>query len=349
MNIAEILSPLFYFGKIKLYSPICGECELDRVSDGNYITVIDNDGLSLTFYVDGRYRIGSECLLFPSKECRDWSPASWRSIIIPQLVGTVLTSKGSWSWLVTKDGLLPLWPSAGLEMPIVKFEDFNWDNDNVVIAKDEEIDEYFDYFKERGYEFHNGDVTKKEWSIFDAKDGEILYDEDDCTTFIFKEIKNDNIFRYITLTGEMDVFYIGDDWGSNNCYCNIELASNIRPATELERGYFYQKINEMGIYWNPCTKEVYKFTGETVHNCTETAHNTVTFSKEDFKPYDRVIVRAYEDNDIWVADLFSHIEDDCYITLGGCSWDYCLPFNDDTKYLLGTDLSYNGPYKTWEN
>lgn len=61
---------------MKLYSSICGECELEKV-DGSYIFVSDYSARinhPLTFFSDGTY-FGTcgECLLFPSKENRDWS------------------------------------------------------------------------------------------------------------------------------------------------------------------------------------------------------------------------------------------------------------------------------------
>ena len=61
----------------KLYSPICGECELQRVVGVDIDCTIvvkscKNNG-DYVFYGDGSYCYGiDECLLFPSKENRDW-------------------------------------------------------------------------------------------------------------------------------------------------------------------------------------------------------------------------------------------------------------------------------------
>lgn len=66
----------------KLYSPICGECELDNVNSNDTTYPIackynDREGylVSISFTAEGRYSYYSngECLLFPSKENRDWS------------------------------------------------------------------------------------------------------------------------------------------------------------------------------------------------------------------------------------------------------------------------------------
>lgn len=72
INIAELLKDCPK--GIKLYSPICGECEFIRVKD-SYIQVMPFYTDRLAFDKFGRlYGLGKhgECLLFPSKEERDW-------------------------------------------------------------------------------------------------------------------------------------------------------------------------------------------------------------------------------------------------------------------------------------
>lgn len=64
----------------KLWSPICGECKLIVVNEEDNIYPIlckTSDGLTINFTNLGKfysvvYRNG-ECVLFPSKENRDWS------------------------------------------------------------------------------------------------------------------------------------------------------------------------------------------------------------------------------------------------------------------------------------
>lgn len=70
----------------KLYSSICGECELGRISDDeDCITVIDKFGSEFYFtfygiYITSEDYESAECLLFPSKEVRDWSNFSLKEI-----------------------------------------------------------------------------------------------------------------------------------------------------------------------------------------------------------------------------------------------------------------------------
>ena len=63
---------------MKLYSPFCGEVELDNVGEHciDYPIVVNHNGNPLVFTCDGRlYKDfpDGECALFPSKDQRDWS------------------------------------------------------------------------------------------------------------------------------------------------------------------------------------------------------------------------------------------------------------------------------------
>lgn len=72
MNIANLLK---YCPKgTKLYSTAFGEVELiDASSLANTILVQNNHDTPFTFYSDGSYILDGECILFPSKDQRDWS------------------------------------------------------------------------------------------------------------------------------------------------------------------------------------------------------------------------------------------------------------------------------------
>ena len=71
------------------------------------------------------------------------------------------------------------------------------------------------------------------------------------------------------------------------------------------------------------------------------------FNPKTLKPFDKVLVR---DRDIehWICNLFSHIINDEYLCIGSC-FIYCIPYNDDTKYLVGTKEEAPEYYRYWEN
>lgn len=73
MNVAEILKNCPKY--TNLYSSICGEVKLLRV-DKYSITCMADFGTEEYFQVDGKYMArypDAECVLFPSKNQRDWS------------------------------------------------------------------------------------------------------------------------------------------------------------------------------------------------------------------------------------------------------------------------------------
>ena len=75
------------------------------------------------------------------------------------------------------------------------------------------------------------------------------------------------------------------------------------------------------------------------------------FDPKTLKPFDRVLVRDYND-DKWVCSIFSHIEPEdsfhyeCILEL---TCRYCIPYNEDTKHLVGTTEEAPEYYRYWED
>lgn len=74
INIAEILKDCPK--GMELYSPLCGKCVFDRVNFGTIICKKQNTQ-EITFTSKGHYMLpvfdDCECMIFPSKDQRDWS------------------------------------------------------------------------------------------------------------------------------------------------------------------------------------------------------------------------------------------------------------------------------------
>lgn len=72
------------------------------------------------------------------------------------------------------------------------------------------------------------------------------------------------------------------------------------------------------------------------------------FDPKTLQPLDKVLVRDIN-TDEWHLDLFSHIThfDEC-ACIGGC-WAMAIPYNDDTKHLLGETSCCDEYYTWWEN
>ena len=72
------------------------------------------------------------------------------------------------------------------------------------------------------------------------------------------------------------------------------------------------------------------------------------FNPKTLKPFDKVLCK--NSLDMWCCDLFSS-----YIETYACpnvcisgSYIYCIPYNDDTKHLVGTTDEAPEYYKCWE-
>ena len=74
------------------------------------------------------------------------------------------------------------------------------------------------------------------------------------------------------------------------------------------------------------------------------------FDPETFLPFDKVLVRDYGNHN-WECALFSHIEKlksgDRVITVGSFYYT-CIPYNNETKHLIGTKSDCPDYYKWWE-
>ena len=83
------------------------------------------------------------------------------------------------------------------------------------------------------------------------------------------------------------------------------------------------------------------------------------YKKERFDPktlmaFDKVLVRLTKDC-IWNATFFSHYDKEvswgCYpcVTTSCKSYDKCIPYNDETKHLLGTSDEAPEYYRYWKD
>lgn len=71
------------------------------------------------------------------------------------------------------------------------------------------------------------------------------------------------------------------------------------------------------------------------------------FDPKTLQPFDKVLVK--DDDCYWTADLFSHIDDSIgRVCCSWYSWKQCIPYNEDTKHLVGTTDDCPEYYKWWE-
>ena len=72
------------------------------------------------------------------------------------------------------------------------------------------------------------------------------------------------------------------------------------------------------------------------------------FDSKTLKPFDRVLCK--NGLDMWRCDFFSSYME-TYVCQNVCisgSYSYCIPYNDDTKHLVGTKEEAPDFYRYWE-
>lgn len=73
------------------------------------------------------------------------------------------------------------------------------------------------------------------------------------------------------------------------------------------------------------------------------------FDPKTFQPFDKVLVRN-DSLGSWRCDLLSHFNkfSGNPLFISTQYWHECIPYNEDTKYLLGTKCKAPEYYKWWE-
>ena len=75
------------------------------------------------------------------------------------------------------------------------------------------------------------------------------------------------------------------------------------------------------------------------------------FDTKTLKPFDKVLVRDSE-VDTWECELLSRTDENLIHEFKCCglvSYMYCIPYNDDTKHIVGTTEEAPEYYRYWED
>lgn len=174
INIAELLKDCPK--GTKLYSPLCGECELYDITNYSIkIKISDNDTLIDLFH-DGTFCSNGECMLYPSKGTTTWEG------FVPFVAGDVIYTDNFIAILshITEDGVV--WYHCYYYIPSKTFKakrdfgigDINYNEFR--LATEEEKQKLFQAIKDNGYEWNPETKTLKELPKFKVGDRIILKD-----------------------------------------------------------------------------------------------------------------------------------------------------------------------------
>lgn len=183
---------------------------------------------------------------------------------------------------------------------------------------------------------------QRDWEKFiPFKDGDVLSYKSaflkNRTIYIYKYNRLMNTTYYVALSGDTDsTFRISN---------KVEQALNgynstARFATEEEKQKLFQAIKDNGYKWNAETKTLEKL----VLN---------RFDPNTLKPFDKVLARmSNESYNTWYADFVAepgYTEDETPLTIGAKEANMVIPYNEDTKHLVGTNEEAPEYYRYWED
>ena len=313
MNIAEILK---YCPKgTKLYCTLCGNAEFGEITNIGTIVirkVADVISTSYTLDYEGRYSHSGECVLFPSKDQRDWTkfrlPVK-RGDIMMEIDGKCPFISSGKIFSFSSGGICGLTVSDCFKIGDV---DGYWTDKFYIPASEEVKKKLFDKMAEAGYRW-NVDTLELEKIEPKFKEGDILVDECNRLTLYTGVTIDNRVQTCADLNNTTLIIYQPSLYD--------KPISALRLATKEERNKFYSSL----------VKEGYKYDKEQ--------HGLV---KQKFKPFEKVLVRNL-DTDEWLAGFFEkfdkswnnpyHIMNLYHRT--DFAFKQCIPY-EGNEYLLGT-------------
>lgn len=335
LNIVKILE-----GKpqgTKLYTPISGDvwlakAEKDAFTEDYPIIVSESkdDVMGIrVFTAQGRYMNTGECLLFPSKNMRDWEKFAWeRGDVLQDGYGIECMFDG---WI--EDDFTKFHSIYSITTDPSNEKTFY--EDKVFCTKEyrkEGVKEQNDFIKNLEKKYggkFNPETLEIEKPKPKFKGGDVVYVETKDgykTISIFKEFSaQKKPLVYMNYFFCDKTLHLADKFDGYNILCNWDeiKINGMRLATEEEKELLFSKLEEMGKKWDSENLEI------------------VDLPKGyKLKPFDKVLVRD-DDDEAWQIGIYSHFKDKDpnypyrVISLSAHSWRQCIPYEGNEE-LMGT-------------
>lgn len=313
----------------KLWSPISGNCKYEYLIHDSINVWFQGLGV-IMLSKKGKWNPCGETIIFPSKQMQDWSKFAWKK-------GDVLVSNDG-----KREVLFKTWENdsftkfVGLHCLIINDnEEVEYDNGTTVfntndfkgIEAENVAQTYINTVEERLGGKLNLETLEIEHPKQEFKDGDIAFADFGNKQDVF------------IISGKTDLSEGYNSFVSldlSGLTLNIEYRTSffkkdlykLRLATEEEKQQLFDALAKEGKRWNPDTKKIEDLS-----------------KGYEFKAFDKVLVRDFDDGE-WKADFFSHnrLVDDSYYRFScvGNMWRHCIPYNDETKHLLGTAGEWKG-------
>ena len=322
INIVEILKDKPQ--GTKLYSSACGKCKLEEVDDKSFkISFYSskfgfmNDGEG---YLDknGKLYDDGECVVFPSKEMRDWSKFAWKKgdvlvsndggteVIFDKWYDDTYTNFYSKHYLNSED-----------ENNIKYNEAFLCTTERYSLEDKDTAQTYINAIEKRLGGKLNLETLVVEKPQPEFKDGDIVMS--DSGTIVL--VRGISLTRKIYYHAYMRNEYIYINPIEGEFFSRISRIK--RFATDSEKQQLFDALAKKGKAWDAEKKQIVDLK-----------------PKCEFKPFDRVLVRNCKSEN-WRANLFGYIDKDGFYCCVWANWAYCIPYIGNES-LLGTTKDVEG-------
>lgn len=327
INIAKILKDKPQ--GTKLYSSACGKCELKEADDKSFKVSFYSskfgfmNGGEGIFDKNGNLYDDGECIVFPSKEMRDWSKFAWKK-------GDVLVSNDGKCKVIFERFDDDTYTSFvgkyyvecyGKNDELQDYEEEHYgDTVNYTKESEEAAQTYINTIEERLGGKLNMETLEIDKTQPEFKDGDVV-----CISGmgylaygIVKSINNSSKKLEYYVLNDMSTLKF-EDWLSFE-------DKQIQPITETQQIILFDALTKENKRWDAEKKMIVDLK-----------------PKCEFNPFDKVLGRNEKD-DVWEAELFSHYREESQYPFRciGFSRKYCIPYNEETAHLLGTTDDWEG-------
>ena len=306
----------------KLWCVLFGKCFLDGIDINNIrpirIGIEKGDTFKLTANakLGGKY-IDGDCLLYPSKEMRDWSRFAWKKgdILISSDGGTeVIFDK--WYDDTYTSFYCKHYLNSEDETKFVYYEEFLCTTERYAIEDKDKAQIYIGIIEERLGGKLNRETLEVEKAQPEFKDGDIVaLVVRKCTHIAIFQSRQEAYIGFHAVLCQNDELLLEEPFRED--VGDIEL----RLATDSEKKQLFSALEKKGKAWDAEKKMIVDLK-----------------ILQKFKPFDKVIIRL-GDHDTWKADFYSHYcaNGEAY-TVGDVHISdprYILPY-EGNESLLGT-------------
>ena len=309
----------------KLYSTVHGKCTFEAITDEifkiNFCT--SKFGLTqsgeCTLIKFGNMYDGGECIIFPSKEMRDWSKFQWEKgdVLISNDGGTeVIFDK--WYDDTYTSFYCKHYLNSEDKNKIVYYEEFLCTTERYSLEDKDIAQTYINTIEKRLDGKLNLETLKIEKQP-EFKDGDIAFADYGNRQDVFIVSGRTGLSEGYSSFISMDLSSLTLSMACRTSFFKKDLCK-LRLATDSEKKQLFSALEKEGKVWDAEKKMIVNLK-----------------PKVELKPFDNVLVR-HQKTEEWRANIFSHTDktDEYldYVCVNG-RWEFCIPY-EGNESLLGT-------------